>query len=240
MDHFKKPGLSKLWTLGILLVFMLACSIPAFPIERSSPEMEIAGELAEAGLQETGEVEGEPQPLASPEPHGAEAAPEATSTPQPESPQPLAEPLIYYFVQPGTPIGLPNIWHKALGCDWMGVGGQVFGSDGWPEDETLVVELGGTIAGEPVSGITLTGTATQWGPSGYEFILGAEPVASHGTLWIQFYDLEGTGVSPRVLFNTYEDCEQNAILINMIHVERAEFDNLYLPVMGHMFFPGGH
>jgi hypothetical protein len=238
MFHKKYPVPLTVWTLVLIMAFMLACTFPASLAQRPTEDIDTVGAIVDANLEEPEPVVETPTAAVLAQPHGSEAAPTPQFTPTPPGPGPASEPLVYYHVQPGTPIGLPNIWHKELGCEWMGVGGQVFGAEGWPEDETLVVELGGTLAGEPVSAITLTGTATQWGPSGYEFSLAPQPLASNQSLWVQFYDIEGIEVSPRILFDTYEDCEQNAILLNLIHVERAEFERLYLPVLGQMFFPG--
>jgi hypothetical protein len=237
MNHIIKPKLKILGLLSLMLIGVVACRNPADILVRILPEGERTGEAAETSLLDTQLVDQEPTSTASPQPRPLQAVPVYSATPTPEAPQPASEPQMYYHVQPGSPVGLPNIWHKELGCNWMGIGGQVFGREGWPEDETLVVELGGTLAGESLNAITLTGTATQWGPSGYEFTLGTEPVASQSSLWIQFFDIDGNSVSPRVLFDTYDDCERNAILLNMIHVERTEFERIFLPVLGLLFFP---
>jgi hypothetical protein len=237
MGHKKVPIHGIFWMIGSLVALMLACNLPESLPQSQAEDMSAAGAIVNATLEVT-EPPVSPTTAVLAQPHGLEAAPTAVNTPTPQAPEPDVETPIYYHVQPGTPIGMPNLWHKELGCEWMGIGGQVFGADGWPEDEILVVEIGGNLAGEPVSGISLTGTATQWGPSGYEFILAPEPVASEHTLWVQFFNIDGVEVSPRILFNTYASCEQNAVLLNMIHVERAEFERLFLPVLGRLFFPG--
>jgi hypothetical protein len=122
-----------------------------------------------------------------------------------------------YGVQPGTPRALPGFPHPELGCSWTGIGGQVFDTDGQPV-KFLVVELGGTLGGQPVGQVTLTGSALAWGPGGYEFTLGQTPVESSGTLWLQFYNLNGNAVSGRIPLDTYNDCARNAILLNLVQV----------------------
>jgi hypothetical protein len=229
--------LMRVCILGITLSLIIACSIPNELLGLINLEFDRNDELIEAGLQETHSATEEPAPSATTQPQRLEAAPTPSATLIPESTQPSTSPKLYYYVQPGSPVGFPNIWHPELGCDWMGIGGQVFGWDGAPEQKTLVVELGGTIAGQEMSAITLTGTAAQWGRSGYEFTLGSVPVASEYTLWLQFFDMDGNEVSPRIPFNTYDDCERNVILLNLIHVERVELEHIYLPLVGNFFSP---
>jgi hypothetical protein len=124
----------------------------------------------------------------------------------------------YVFVpQPGTPASLRNFTRPEAGCNWMGVGGQLFGLDGWPLQHMLV-EISGQLAGQQVSALALTGSATQWGPGGYEFTLGNAPVASTRSLWVQVHDLDNRTLSDRIFFDTFTDCDRNATLINMVQV----------------------
>jgi len=105
--------------------------------------------------------------------------------------------------------------HPDLGCDWMGVAGQVLDINGAPVTG-MFVELGGTLGGKSVGSPTLlgmTGTATYYGPAGYEFKLADQPIASNGTLWIQVLDQAGLPLSEKHYFYTFEDCEQNLIII---------------------------
>lgn len=135
-----------------------------------------------------------------------------------------------YVPQVGTPFGLPNFSHPDLACNWMGVGGQIFGSDGWPV-AFLVVEIGGELGEQPVSQLALTGTAQQWGPGGYEFVLGDRPIASRRTLWLQVHDLEGRVLSGRLYFDTYDECNRNAIMINLAPAPKGMAVRAYLPLI---------
>lgn len=94
------------------------------------------------------------------------------ATPVPVVPTPIP---MKYTLQPGTPVAVGGFVHSDLGCNWMGVGGQVFALDSTPVKQ-LVVELGGTMNGQAVSQLSLTGAATQWGPGGYEFTLADHPI----------------------------------------------------------------
>lgn len=142
----------------------------------------------------------------------------ALPTPQLSFPLGLNTVGRYIVPQQGSPAAIPNFSHPEAGCSWMGVGGQVFGLSGWPL-QSMVVELGGVLEGQTMSALALTGSATQWGPGGYEFTLASAPVASEGTLWIRVHDLEGNQLSSQIPFPTFGDCNRNAILLNLLEVE---------------------
>jgi hypothetical protein len=124
-----------------------------------------------------------------------------------------------YEVQKGSPLAVQNIYHPELECFWMGVGGQVLDMSGAPV-VGLIVQLGGALPGVQLSlpMLSLTGVALNYGPSGYEFQLAGEPVASKKTLWLQLLDQAGLPVSDKVSFDTFKDCNRNLILINFKQV----------------------
>ena len=107
-----------------------------------------------------------------------------------------------------------------MGCSLMGVGGQVVDAKGAPQ-LGLVVKLHGTLAGQAIDMLTLTGSAAQfgYGPSGYEFVLADEPVPSSNELYIQILDQEGGPLSAQIVFNTFADCSRNLILISFVEKE---------------------
>jgi hypothetical protein len=126
---------------------------------------------------------------------------------------------------------MQNIYYPELGCDWMGVGGQVFGESGQPVG-MLIVEVGGELEGKEVRAITLTGSASQWGPGGFEFRLAEKPALSSGSIWLQVLDLEGLPLSEKIYFDTFDRCEQAAILVNFTHISAlAATQTIYLPVI---------
>ncbi len=135
---------------------------------------------------------------------------------------------VTYILQTGTPMNVTGFSHADLGCKWMGIGGQVFNIQSEPV-LFLVVEAGGVLNGNPVSALALTGSATAWGPGGFEIKLSDQPVESKGTVWVQFYDLGGTPVSDKVYLTTYRDCDKNAILVNMIQPQPVF--RYYFPVV---------
>ncbi|MGB7537536.1 MAG: hypothetical protein WBM17_03260 [Anaerolineales bacterium] len=103
------------------------------------------------------------------------------------------------------------------GCDWIGVAGQVFDMSGAPI-KNLILHLEGFWNGNSVSREALSGSADQYGPAGYEFVLGTQTLDSTQSLWIQVQDATHKELSPRVYLNTYNDCARNLILVNFVQV----------------------
>ncbi|HIE56798.1 MAG TPA: hypothetical protein EYP88_01010 [Anaerolineales bacterium] len=143
--------------------------------------------------------------------------PEPTYTLTPEGMQPTAtrNPAegMPFIMQEGNPQYIPNIYHPDAGCAWMGVGGQVVGLNGGPV-LYLSIKLGGSINGESVDLLTISGTAPQYGQAGYEFKLSEQPVDSAQQLYVQLLDQADLPLSEKYYFDTFNDCEKNLILIN--------------------------
>lgn len=154
---------------------------------------------------------------------------EITST-QAAVPEVITEPQAQFIVQTGTPVETANFLHPEAGCNWLGVGGQVFGKDEKPVTG-LVVEVGGTLADSPVLFLTLTGGNTILGPGGYEITISDQPIASEGSLWVQLFDLNGIPQSEQIYFDTYaenDNCEKNLIIVNFNEIGFAE-NEYYFP-----------
>ncbi len=126
-----------------------------------------------------------------------------------------AEGDIAYVLHDGNPQYIPNLYHADLGCNWMGVGGQVLSLNGAPVTG-VVVNLGGQLAGETIDLVTVTGIATQYGPAGYEFDLTEYvdgPVATSQSLWLQLLDQASEPMSVKTYFDTYEECDKSTIIV---------------------------
>jgi len=99
-------------------------------------------------------------------------------------------------------------------CGDLIVAGRVLDAQN-QHKQGYIVRLGGRVPGKnfnpPIS--TLTGTAPNFGPSGFEFILGVQPVSSSKTLWIQLFDQQGAPLSEQVFLNTFNDCKKNLLLV---------------------------
>ncbi len=105
-----------------------------------------------------------------------------------------------------------TIIHPDLGCGWFGIGGSVTDASNAPV-LYMTLRLTGSVSGSVVNSITVSGTALDYGPSGFEFKLGNVPVASDKLLTLQLLDQNGVPQASNVYIVTYNDCKRNLILI---------------------------
>ena len=119
-----------------------------------------------------------------------------------------------YSIQIGTPVALPNFLDPDAGCAYSGVGGQVFSGAGEPI-EGFIVKIEGKLEGNDVFQLALTGNFLKLGPGGFAVKIADHLVASQGSLTFQLLDTEGKPVSAMIPLNTYANCEQNLILLNL-------------------------
>ena len=76
-----------------------------------------------------------------------------------------------------------------------------------------VVVLGGTLNGSTIEQQTVSGINKEYGPSGFEFVLGTAPVASENTLYVQLVDQQSLPLSERMQITTSTDCTKNLVLV---------------------------
>jgi len=222
MRHF-------IWLMaaGILILTACALSTPT-PNEVTTPTVvsTVISEQPTATLSDTATPEFTPTPetVSSTK---APASGELQATKKPVTPNIIRvgqEPSYPYGLQSGTPAVIQNFLNTD-GCNYLGVGGQVFKLNG--EAVTgLVVEITGTLNGKNVLYLGLTGNAQNLGPGGFELKIGNQPVDSSGTLKIQVFNLSGVPQTPLVPINTYADCNKNFILVNFS--ERFPIKSLFL------------
>ncbi|MCB9135356.1 MAG: hypothetical protein H6636_08010 [Anaerolineales bacterium] len=137
-------------------------------------------------------------------------------TPPTPDPRATATPVFPYIIDAKHPLFLDyNVINTSLACGFMGVGGQIFDLNNNPQTG-LIIELGGTIQGLAVTGLAVSGTAQNYGPSGYELPIADGPIASAKTLYVQVRDQSGVAVSDKIYFDTFDDCTKNLILINFL------------------------
>ena len=116
-----------------------------------------------------------------------------------------------FTVQGDGPLPIQNFANSA-GCNWMGIGGQVFNIEGNPIIG-LVVHLEG--GGQFLD--AFTGTKTAYGAGGYEFFLKDRPIETKGEFKVQLLDQNGaTPLSDLVVVDTFADCAKNLLLINFV------------------------
>jgi hypothetical protein len=105
-----------------------------------------------------------------------------------------------------------TVIHQDLACNWAGIGGTVVDSNG-SHIVGMVVVLRGTLNGKTVEQQTLTGINKEYGPSGYEFVLGNAPVESKNTLYVQLVDMQNIPLSDQIFVSTSGDCAKNLVLV---------------------------
>ncbi len=234
--------LNRAKTTACWVVLLSACSL--LPVDLAPDQGGLPTETATqvpptvTPLQTTGEDT--PTPL-SPVTTATQEPPEDQGeslilTPEeapPAAPSPTVQ-IPPFIVQPGTPIATRNFAHPELGCDWLGVAGQVFETSGQPV-QMLVVELGGNLAGGPVDGLSLTGIAPFYGQGGYEITLNQRPLGSSQSVWVQLRDLAGNPLSDKIFIDTFNDCLRNLVLVNFIKLPEGRVPgdgtSVFLPLL---------
>lgn len=247
MDHFdlrperKRRSNSVFWNLLTLLVLIgIACLVIYFLILFVNPESAL-NPFPPRPLPTLMQF---PTPTITPLQNPPTWTPTATIEPSPTrtlastwTPIPTNTP--FYIITatsifPATPAaptatatGMPvavnvtymdsSVYHPEAGCNWMGIAGQAVDKNNNPI-VGLIVYLKGTLDGLPVERMGLTGTAPNYGASGFEFVLTNRPIASNNALWIQLQDQSGEPLSERVFINTYGDCSRNLILVRFRQV----------------------
>lgn len=105
-----------------------------------------------------------------------------------------------------------TIIHPDLACNWTGIGGTVVDANNSPVIGTVVV-LRGTLNGSTIEQQTVSGINKEYGPSGFEFVLGTAPVASSQTLFVQLVDQQNIPLSDPVTIDTSSDCSKNLVMV---------------------------
>lgn len=154
-------------------------------------------------------------PPAVPSPTVAVVVVEATPA-QPDVPPTLepTNPSGYAFGLMAQPQGIAaSLYQPTRGCSWMGVAGRAFDLKNRPV-RGIRVQLTGWLNGRSINLLSLTGTALDYGPSGYEFSLADAPIATTGWLKIQLLDQSDLPLSSIIVLDTYAECEKNLVLVD--------------------------
>jgi hypothetical protein len=103
---------------------------------------------------------------------------------------------------------------QAAACNWQGVGGSVVDANN-SDIIGMTVRLVGSYNGKTIDNITVSGISTDYGRSGFEFMLGTTPVTSKGSLYLQLLDqTSGLPLADNVYINTSSDCKKNLVLVH--------------------------
>jgi hypothetical protein len=105
-----------------------------------------------------------------------------------------------------------TIIHPELACNWAGIGGTVVDANNSPVIGTVVV-LRGTLSGSTIEQQTVSGINKEYGPSGFEFVIGNAPVESNDTLIVQLVDQQNIPLSDPVSIDTSTDCAKNLVMV---------------------------
>jgi hypothetical protein len=105
-----------------------------------------------------------------------------------------------------------TVIHPELACNWAGIGGTVVDANNSPVIGTVVV-LRGTLNGSTIEQQTVSGINKEYGPSGFEFVIGTAPVASNDTLYVQMVDQQNIPLSDPVSIDTSTDCSKNLVMV---------------------------
>lgn len=132
-----------------------------------------------------------------------------------------------YALQRGTPAAIPNFIDLAAGCNWSGIGGQIFDLAGSPKNGVLV-KISGTLEGRQVLKYVYTGSSQYFGPGGFDLKLVDHPVSSQ-TLTLQLLDAAGERRSAALPLTTYATCQQNLLVVNLVEVLLDR--TIYLPLV---------
>lgn len=125
---------------------------------------------------------------------------------------------LYAFAVQGEVKGIDaTIFRPEHGCNWLGVAGQAFDMQGRPATG-ITVQVGGSLMRTYIDLISLTGTALWYGQAGFEVFLAEQPSNSNGALWVRLLDQSGLPLSPKVYFNTSDNCQQNLVVVNFKQV----------------------
>jgi hypothetical protein len=105
-----------------------------------------------------------------------------------------------------------TVIHPELTCNWAGVGGTVVDANNSPVIG-IVVLLRGTLNGSTIEQQTVSGINKEYGPSGFEFVLGNAPIASNKTLYVQLVDQQNIPLSDKITISTSTDCSKNLVMV---------------------------
>jgi len=107
-----------------------------------------------------------------------------------------------------------TIYHPDLACNWAGIGGAVVDAKNSPVIGMVVV-LRGSLDGKLLEQQTVSGINPEYGPSGFEFVLGTAPIKTDKTLYIQLVDQSNIPLSDKIYVSTSSECGKNLVLVRL-------------------------
>ncbi len=195
----------------------------AVPLPSTTPGTSFAVQTAEpsATVAGVGFHEGEEDAVTiTPAPTLALVTPPANAsiTPAPTLglPETPVEESGEYVPQSGSPFYIRAASAaESRTCDWSGIAGQVFNARGEPVPQ-ITVSVQGYLGESEISLSAISGSALTYGPAGYEIQISPKPLYTERTLSVQLLDAQGSPLSPKVYFDTYESCDKNLAIVNFM------------------------
>jgi len=107
-----------------------------------------------------------------------------------------------------------TLYHPDLACNWAGIGGAVVDANNSPVIGMVVV-MRGSLDNKLIEQQTVSGINKEYGPSGFEFVLGNAPIKTDKTLYIQLVDQSNIPLSDQIYFSTSSECTKNLVLVRL-------------------------
>lgn len=131
---------------------------------------------------------------------------------------PSSTPELMPFILIGEQENLSSaLIRPGLGCDWLIIAGQVWDLQDAPV-KGLQLHLSGALGGFIIDSFAISGSAPNYGESGYEFTLDNMRIPSDESLFVQLLDANDIPLSHPFSIQTFNDCQKNLILINFKQV----------------------
>lgn len=148
-----------------------------------------------------------PAPSATPGPSATPTLPPSPTGPTDTPPPPFP------FALRDNQVILTNNDINSQGCNWQGIGGQVFDLQGnaFPNLRVSVSDGAGTF-----QEFAVTGSNTLYGESGWEVPVGT--AAENRTFFVELRSGEGTPISPVVQITFPGQCDSNRAIVNFTQV----------------------
>jgi hypothetical protein len=155
----------------------------------------------------------------------AAAKREATSSPTATASE------VAFVLRAHSPSYLPAFTQPDAGCNWVGVAGQVLDNQSKPVDHVAVV-VKGKFNGKDVNQAGNSGTATAYGPGGFEVLIGEQSEDTLGNLTIQLFDDKNKPLSDIYPIVTYQDCQKN-LIVYTFQASKASQNEIFVPFVIH-------
>ncbi len=161
-----------------------------------------------------------PSPTITPTPFIEPTAP-ATATPAPSGPTatftlaPTLPPLITgptespFPFAPRDQVVFTQNFANTAGCNWQGIGGQVFDLNGQP-----LVNIRVHVFGSGVDLFAVSGSNTLYGVSGWEIQL-TNGITTNSYV-VELQSAQGTIISPQIAVTFPADCARNLAVVNFV------------------------